>query len=201
MIAKSDNLININGLKEYIHALSLNEDDRMKNILQIRDNMERKYKRIFNNTNDIKKLEELANHKPILDRTEEKRIFYDMKYWRTNYYMKYLFDICYSPPYDEILKCKTNDMCNDYLKSLYWCTHYYFKGCIAWRYSYDYYTAPCFKELYNTIVDMKTISIKRDNLPYTPIEQLKMVLPIESQHLTHIKLNVIEKNVIKNVIY
>ena len=64
----------------------------MKNILQIRDNMERKYKRIFNNTNDIKKLEELANHKPILDRMEEKRIFYDMNYWRTNYYMKYLFN-------------------------------------------------------------------------------------------------------------
>jgi len=192
---KSEDLINISGLKEYIHILSLNEDDRMKNILQIRDNMEHKYKRIFNNTNDIKKLEELANHKPILDRVEERRIFYDMKYWRTNYYMKYLFNCCYSPPYDEILKCKTNDMCNDYLKSLYWCTHYYFNGCIAWRYSYDYYTAPCFKELYDTIVDMETISIVRDNLPYTPLEQLKMVLPIESQHLTDIKLNVLEKNV------
>ena len=80
----------------------------MKNILQIRDNIERKYKRIFNNTNDIKKLEELVNHKPILDRTEEKRIFYDMKYWRTNYYMKYLFNRCYSPPY-EILKCRIID--------------------------------------------------------------------------------------------
>ena len=192
---KSDELININSLKEFLHALSINEDDRMKNILQIRDNMERKYKRIFKNTNDIKKLEELKNHKPILDRVEEKRIFYDMKYWRTNYYMKYLFDHCYSPPYDEILKCKIDDMCNDYLKSLYWCTHYYFRECIAWRYSYDYYTAPCFKELYDTIVDMDSISIERDNLPYTPIEQLSMVLPIESQHLTDIKLNVIQEKV------
>ena len=46
-------MINISGLKEYIYTLSLGEDDRMKNILQIRDNMERKYKRIYDNTNDI----------------------------------------------------------------------------------------------------------------------------------------------------
>ena len=192
---KSDDLINISGLKEYIHTLSLNEEDRMKNILQIRDNMERKYKRIYKNTKDLVELEKLMNHKPILDRVEEKRIFYDMKYWKTNYYMKYLFDHCYSPAYDEILKCKTENMCNDYLKSLYWCVHYYFSGCIAWRYSYDYYTAPCFKELHDTIIDMDSISINRDNLPYTPNEQLSMVLPVESQHLTDIKLNVVKENI------
>ena len=192
---ENDNILNINGLKEYIYTLSLNEEDRMKNILQIRDNMERKYKRIYKNTKDLVELEKLMNHKPILDRVEEKRIFYDMKYWKTNYYMKYLFNHCYSPAYDEILKCKTNDMCNDYLKSLYWCAHYYFKGCIAWRYSYDYYTAPCFKELYDTILNMDSISIDRDNLPYTPNEQSSMVLPVESQHLTDIKLNVIKENI------
>ena len=192
---ENDNILNINGLKEFIYTLSLNEDDRMKSILHIRDNMEHKYKRIYKNTKDLVELEKLMNHKPILNRTEEKRIFYDMKYWKTNYYMKYLFDHCYSPAYDEILKCKTENMCNDYLKSLYWCVHYYFSGCIAWRYSYDYYTAPCFKELYDTIVNMNSISIDRDNLPYTPNEQLSMVLPVESQDLTDIKLNIVKENI------
>ena len=192
---ENDDLININGLKDYIYELSKDEDIRIKGILTIRDNQQHKYTRIYKNTNDIKKLEELMNHKPILDRVEERRIFYDMKYWRTNYYMKYLFDHCYSPAYDEILKCKTENMCNDYLKSLYWCVHYYFSGCIAWRYSYDYYTAPCFKELHDTIIDMDSISIDRDNLPYTPNEQLSMVLPVESQHLTDIKLNIVKENI------
>ena len=74
-------------------------------------------------------------------------------------------------------------MCNDYLQSLYWCIHYYLRGCISWRYSYDYYTAPCFGDLYDTIVNMENIIVERDNLPYTPMEQLKMVLPVESHNL------------------
>ena len=128
-------------------------------------------------------VEKLLHHKPILERTEEKRIFYDMKYWKTNYYMKFIFDHCYSPAYEDILKCKIHDMCNDYLQSLYWCIHYYLRGCISWRYSYNYYTAPCFSDLYDTIKNMDKINIDRDQLPYTPLEQLKMVLPVESHNL------------------
>jgi 5'-3' exonuclease len=179
----TDDLINISGLKDFIYELSLEEDDNMKSILHIRDKQEHKYKRIFKYTNDIVELEKLANHRPILDRTDERRIFYDMKYWKTNYYMKYIFDCCYSPAYEDILKEKIDTMCNDYLQSLYWCIHYYLRGCISWRYSYDYYTAPCLSDLHNTIVNMNNITLERDELPYTPIEQLKMVLPIESHNL------------------
>jgi len=180
---KKDDLINISGLKDFIYELSLGEDDNMKRILHIRDKQERKYKRIFKYTNDIVGLEKLMNHKPILERTDERRIFNDMKYWKTNYYMKFIFDHCYSPAYTDVLKESIDNMCNDYLQSLYWCIHYYLRGCISWRYSYDYYTAPCFSDLYDTIVNIENISIERDNLPYTPLEQLKMVLPVESHNL------------------
>jgi hypothetical protein len=36
---------------------------------------------------------------------------------------------------------------------------------------------------------MKTIIVERDNLPYTPIEQLKMVLPVESHNLIRGEVN------------
>ncbi len=182
-------ILNIPALKLFIQELSLREEDRMKKILHIRDKQERKYKNIYKNTNDIKKLEELANHKPVLERTDERRIFNNMKYWKTNYYMKYIFDRCYSPPYEDILKCKIDSMCNDYLQSLYWCIHYYLRGCISWRYSYDYYTAPCFSDLYDTIVNIDKIIVEKDNLPYTPLEQLKMVLPVESHNLIRDKVD------------
>ena len=74
-------------------------------------------------------------------------------------------------------------MCNDYLQSLYWCIHYYLRGCISWRFSYNYNTAPCFQDLYEHIKNKDKISIDRDQKPYTPLEQLKMVLPVESHNL------------------
>jgi len=178
-----EDILNIPALKEFIKELSLEEEGRMKNILHIRDKQERKYKNIFKNTNNIKKLEELNNHKPILERTKEKQIFNNMKYWKTNYYMEMIYHKCYSPPYEDVLKEKIDDMCNNHLQSLYWCIHYYLRGCISWRFSYNYNTAPCFQDLYEHIKNKDKISIDRDQKPYTPLEQLKMVLPVESHNL------------------
>jgi len=182
-------IINIHALKEFINELSIHEDNRMKNILNIRDKQEKKYTRIFNRTNNIKKLEELTNHKPILERTKEKQIFYDMKYWKTNYYMEMIFHRCYSPAYEDILEEKIKDMCYNYLQSLYWCIHYYLRGCIAWRFSYNYNVAPSLTHLNEFIKKIDRIEIKRDDKPYTPIEQLKMVLPVESHNLIRDKVD------------
>jgi len=182
-------IINIHALKEFINELSIHEDNRMKNILNIRDKQEKKYTRIFNRTNNIKKLEELTNHKPILERTKEKQIFYDMKYWKTNYYMEMIFHRCYSPAYEDILEEKIKDMCYNYLQSLYWCIHYYLRGCIAWRFSYNYNVAPSLTHLNEFIKKIDRIEIKRDDKPYTPLEQLKMVLPVESHNLIRDKVD------------
>ena len=80
-------------------------------------------------------------------------------------------------------------MCYNYLQSLYWCIHYYLRGCIAWRFSYDYYVAPTFSHLNEFIKNIDKIEIERDDKPYTHIEQLKMVLPVESHDLIRDKVD------------
>ena len=182
-------IINIYALKLFINELSLDENNRMNKILKIRDKQEIKYKKIFRNTNDTKQFLGLINHKPILERHDEKKIFNDMNYWQTNYYMKMIFDKCYSPAYEDILKEKIDDMCNNYLQSLYWCIHYYLRGCISWRFSYNYYTAPCLNDLNKYMKNIDNINIIRDDMPYTPLEQLKMVLPLESHNLIRDKVD------------
>ena len=181
-------ILNIDALKLFIQELSLNEEKRIKNILKIRNHQERKYTQILKYSSDADR-EKLMYHKPILFRTKEKQIFNDMKYWKTNYYMEMIFHKCYSPPYESVLKEKIDDMCNNYLQSLLWCIHYYLRGCISWRFSYNYYTAPCLSDLNEHIKTIDSINIIRDDMPYTPTEQLKMVLPVESHYLIREKID------------
>jgi 5'-3' exonuclease len=175
-----EQIINIKNLTEFIKELSIKEDERIKEILNIRNKQEYKFKKMYNNS---KNKEELIEHTPIIFRDKEKQIFREMKYWRTNYYMENIFRKCYSPAYEDILKEKINDMCHNYLQSLYWCINYYLKDNISWRFSYNYLQAPSFLDLYNYIKNIDKIEIKKDNNPYTPMEQLNMVLPNESINL------------------
>jgi len=57
------------------------------------------------------------------------------------------------------------------------------RGCIAWRYSYKYYYAPSFVDVYEYLKDIDKIDIKLDDKPYSCSEQLNMVLPKESFNL------------------
>jgi len=177
---EKEQIININFLKEFIHELSIREDDRIKDILNIRDKQENKFKKMYNNAKDK---EDFSHHIPVIFRDKEKEVFREMKYWRTNYYMENIFRKCYSPAYEDILIEKIDDMCHNYLQSLFWCINYYLKGNIAWRFSYNYFEAPTFFDLYKYLKNIDKIEIERDNNPYTPIEQLNMVIPNESINL------------------
>ena len=70
----------------YLPLNPSNENDRLKDILQIRDKQEKRFKYM------AKTNEEKLNHTPILDRKIEKDIFKEMKYWKDNYYMYHLFN-------------------------------------------------------------------------------------------------------------
>ena len=52
------------------YKLSINEDNRIKNILNIRDKQENKFKNIYNSEKDKTKVE---NHIPIVFREKERR--------------------------------------------------------------------------------------------------------------------------------
>jgi len=177
-------IINIKYFKEFIKELSITENNRLKKILNIRRRQEKKFKSIYHKNSDKMRV---INHKPIIFRSVEKKIFSNLDDWKKKYYMETIFHKEYDekifPIYEPILNFKIKDMTKTYLESLKWTLHYYFRGCIAWRFSYNYYYAPSFVDVYDYLKDIDKIDIKLDNKPYTCSEQLNMVLPKESFNL------------------
>jgi len=177
-------IINISYFKEFIKELSISENERLKKILNVRRRQEKKFKSIYHKNSDKVRV---MNHKPIVFRSVEKKVFSDLDNWRNKYYMETIFHKEYDdktfPIYEPILNFKIKDMSKTYLESLKWTLHYYLRGCIAWRYSYKYYYAPSFVDVYEYLKDIDKIDIKLDDKPYSCSEQLNMVLPKESFNL------------------
>lgn len=184
-----NNIINNDFLKEFLLNLYNNEDNRIKNIINIRNKQQHKYIKMLKYDSTI-----INNHKPIIKRNAEKFIFSDINIWREKYYLYTIFNIKYNektyPIYETILKYKIDNMCKEYINSLIWTLHYYLFECISWRFSYNYYYAPSIKNIYEYILNYDTIDINYDNNPYTPLEQLNIVLPNKSKHLIPDLINI-----------
>jgi 5'-3' exoribonuclease 2 len=97
--------------------------------------------------------------------------------WMDSYY-KYYFNII------SINKNKTYiyNLCNNYLEGLQWVTSYYINGCPSYKWYYMYRATPCMRELCNFLKDrFHYPEFEKGN--YTPLEQLAMVIPIQSKRL------------------
>ena len=175
---ETSDLIDIKHLKYFIHELSKTENDNLKSILKIRDNQERKYRKLYERNK-----KDYQNHMPIIDRKREREIFSDLSQWIHKYYMESVFHTDYSPVYFDRLNREISKMCRGYLESLYWTIQYYLRGCISWRWSYPYDVAPSFKNLSIYIESVNKIQIENKDVPYTPQEQLEIVLPQKSHYL------------------
>jgi 5'-3' exonuclease len=173
----SENTINIKFLKMVFYKLSRNEDKRIKNILEIRNKQENKFKNIYNNEKDKNKV---ITHKPIVFRKKENEIFKDIDNWNNNYYMYELYHEKYYPVYKKILDEKINDMCNEYFKSIIWCAKYYIDKCYSWKWYYKYSVAPSFNDL-NKYVYLDYL--KEELESYESYEQLMIILPPKSYNL------------------
>ena len=179
---QNSDLIDISNLRTFIHELSLCENENLKTILKIRDNQERKYRKLYERNKT-----DYENHMPVIDRKREREIFSDLSKWIPEYYMETVFHTRYSPVYFDRLNREISKICDGYLQSLYWTIHYYLRGCISWRWSYPYDVAPSFKDLSEHIETVDKIRIKNKDIPYTPQEQLEIVLPQKSHYLLKIK--------------
>ena len=173
----SENTININFLKMLFHKLSKNENNRIKNILEIRDKQENKFKNIYKKEKDKSKV---ITHKPIILREKEKELFKDINDWKNNYYMYELYQEKYYSTYENILKDKINDMCKEYFESIIWCAKYYIDKCYSWKWYYKYLVAPSFYDLskYNYLDNLK-----EEQKSYKSYEQLMIILPPKSYNL------------------
>lgn len=97
--------------------------------------------------------------------------------WMDNYY-KYYFNI------KDINKNKIfiYNLCNNYIEGLQWVTSYYIIGCPSYKWYYMYRATPCLRELCNFLKDRFHYP-EYDKGNYTPLEQLAMVIPVNSNIL------------------
>ena len=195
----NDKNLCFDNFKTFVKELSVNEKKKLDEINIIRRNQQNKYKRIYqhvlttykpkciediNKKNipiDIDKLEEIKNHSPVIFRDVEDLIF--NKNVEKNYYMFNFYDhLYYDPSYKMILENDKSNLCNEYLKSIIWTYYYYFHECVSWKWYYQYHFSPLLKDFSNYCDTISSIDnlIEKNDISYTPKEQLKIVLPLQN---------------------
>lgn len=187
----------------FLQKLSEMEDSNIKKIIYIRDKQERgimnRYRHIYkeykdpsSNLNDDK-FDDMKCHLPILEREKEKEVFagnYQKKYYLYNLY----YTLLDSPEYKYVVEEDIKTISYDYIKSIYWTIQYYFKGCISWRWYYSHHIPPLLTDVYKlctTFTSFDHLFTEKDK-PYSPLEQLSIVLPKTSHNLLPTKENIYE---------
>ena len=95
-----------------------------------------------------------------------------------------------------------NDIYNEYFKTLEWISYYYFDKCPDWLYAFPYDNAPFVSDIYDYLKSNKIIyTYPIDNNNYKsikPIEQLLIVLPIQSSFLLPTQYKKLMENQLKD---
>lgn len=186
-------LIHWENFKTFIKQLSFKENDRMKDIKEIRIKQHRKYKRIYDDIhkNDNKDVvvnesynnpfpvEDIMRHKPVIFMNDENYIFEKKELWINRYNIFTLFGNHESKPVNT-LNDKVNEYCYEYLKSLVWTSHYYFQECISQGWYYPYESAPTLQDLSRYINTNKRVHVKPDTNVCHIKEQLEFIFPKQS---------------------
>lgn len=177
-IISEDHNINWRILRKVIEKIAVKEKDFL---LQ-----EYSYRKRFDNykfkedTSEDK--EKLFQNTPIIYRSQEKYISPDLDFWEVRYY-KSLFK-------QDVTNEFVKDVCNNYIEGLEWVFKYYTKGCVDWRWKYNYDYPPLFKDLINFIPHFEMDFLITNNaLPFHPYTQLSYVLPINNHGLIPDKIS------------
>ena len=185
-------IIHWKHLIEYISLLESWETNIIKDTFQIRLKQHRKYKRIYDSiqknkhktkSNSCSKFpsEDIMRHKPILFLDNEKHIFQSDN-WIHSYNLFILTNSFNNISVNE-LSIKITQLCCVYLESLVWTAHYYFNECISQEWYYPYEFAPTLYDVKKYLLEHKKVKVKPYYTSYSPLEQLRYVLPKQSYHL------------------
>lgn len=188
-----NNKINIQFFKELMFEISKKEDFAMKE-------QQREINKLLNGYKDSRRIEQeskitpfeiyasryshlqvCSSDHPLFEEyhNEFKKINYEQEYnvWKDEYYRYYLNAETNNK--EEYLKVR-NEIVTNYLESLMFNLNYYFYGVPSWRWHYEYRISPLISDicyvLENNIVDMNNITFEKDE-PYTPFQQLMLILP------------------------
>ena len=94
--------------------------------------------------------------------------------------------------YDKVSNSEESyECCQDFLDSLMWTTHYYFKGCCDWKWHTKYSHTPSCKSLSEYLNLLPYLEMSRDLNPLSINEMLRYIFPKRS-HILH------DHNIIKD---
>jgi 5'-3' exoribonuclease 2 len=108
-----------------------------------------------------------------------KQIDYNKDYeeWKEDYY-RYYYNV--DKKNEEEYLQKRVDIVKNYLESLVFTLKYYFQGCPAWQWHYKFRTSPLLSDvvyvLENSLIKIDEIEFTIGS-PYTPFQQLMLILP------------------------
>lgn len=105
-------------------------------------------------------LQEMMNHLPMFYLSEERR---DLQHY-----------------YAEISR---SEMSREYLDSLVWTAHYYFRECRSWSWCTKYHKVPLLKDFSQYLQGIEVLSFDADQTPMSIPEQLHYIFPNSSHHL------------------
>jgi 5'-3' exoribonuclease 2 len=193
--------INLKNFKIFINKIASNESRILDKIVKKRRTLEyRNRTRYIEYFSKIKSIDEIKNYtyddfpsnneyefekfvnfSPQSFRNAEKFVFKDDNY-RKRYYIYNIYNkLEVNPSYEMIIKDNITQICSDYLKTIEWTYNYYFNSCISWRWYYKYPYAPLMIDL-DTYLEGANHAIFPKDKPYTPKEQLEIVLPFQKKN-------------------
>jgi 5'-3' exonuclease len=105
--------------------------------------------------------ENMIQNLPLLDLSQEKDILHNKNLYYEN----------------------KEEQINDSIQSLIWCTHYYFKGCIHWKWSTKYGRAPFLQDLSQQLQTYSKLTFEKDDKEFIIQEQLNYIFPQHSHQL------------------
>ena len=171
-----EHCIHLPFLKEFLNELSFREPHLINKTNKIR---ERQYKityshhsESFNDFNKMKSLmiKDIYKYQVDNDTDECKEMINHLP-------------ILYYPREQKHKKNENDDISKDYLDSLIWTSHYYFKECINWKWASEYEDTPSLTYFRNYITKLKRLEIKRDLDEYSVEDLLRFIFPNSSHNL------------------
>lgn len=114
--------------------------------------------------------------------------------WKRKYY-DIFFDLNISNDFD---KENVKEICQNYLEGIYFTMKYYFDGEDHWEWYNPYFVSPFASDISNYLKEKDINSVKLDKgTPFTPLEQLMLVLPRTSfSHLPDCLVNGINEKLV-----
>lgn len=183
LVDRTNMTINRIMLMDIFQMLSLNENYAIKKLFKKREKLRIPVKE---DMSERERQQLLVDFYPLQYLDVEKNIDPYSPKWRQRYY-KTCFQFNNNP---DNIKMVTNE----YLKTLVWNFHYYFKECPDWDFYYPFHYSPTTADIYYAIENIKQTDLKKafdfnKNKPIEPQTLLLMVLPNNSSSLMAIDIH------------